>query len=46
VLVFYHGGAFVIESAFTPLYHALNGVAAKAHVVAVSVEYPLTLEHR
>lgn len=47
VLVFYHGGAFVIESAFTPLYHAyLNGVAAKARVVAVSVEYRLAPEHR
>ncbi|XP_066399559.1 probable carboxylesterase 13 isoform X2 [Miscanthus floridulus] len=47
VLVFYHGGAFVIESAFTPLYHAyLNGVAAKARVVAVSMEYRLAPEHR
>jgi acetyl esterase/lipase len=47
VLVFYHGGAFVIESAFTPLYHAyLNAVAAKAGVVAVSVEYRLAPEHR
>jgi acetyl esterase/lipase len=47
VLVFYHGGAFVIESAFTPLYHAyLNGVVAKARVVAVSVEYRLAPEHR
>jgi len=47
VLVFYHGGAFVIESAFTPLYHAyLNAVAAKARVVAVSVEYRLAPEHR
>jgi len=41
VLVFYHCGAFVIESAFTPLYHAyLNGV------VAVSMEYRLASEHR
>ncbi|KAJ1289987.1 hypothetical protein BS78_02G207200 [Paspalum vaginatum] len=47
VLVFFHGGAFVIESAFTPLYHAyLNAVAAKAGLVAVSVEYRLAPEHR
>jgi acetyl esterase/lipase len=47
VLVFFHGGAFVIESAFTPLYHDyLNAVAAKARVVAVSVEYRLAPEHR
>ena len=47
MLVFYHGGVFVIESAFTPLYHAyLNGVAAKARVVAVSMEYRLASEHR
>jgi acetyl esterase/lipase len=47
VLVFYHGGAFVIESAFTPLYHDyLNAVTAKARVVAVSVNYRLAPEHR
>ncbi|CAL5081810.1 unnamed protein product [Urochloa decumbens] len=47
VLVFYHGGAFVIESAFTPLYHAyLNAVSAKVRAVAVSVEYRLAPEHR
>ncbi|KAL6846287.1 hypothetical protein ACP4OV_023735 [Aristida adscensionis] len=47
VVVFFHGGAFVIESAFTPLYHDyLNAVAAKARVVAVSVEYRLAPEHR
>ncbi|KAL6656152.1 hypothetical protein ACP70R_006978 [Stipagrostis hirtigluma subsp. patula] len=47
ILVFFHGGAFVIESAFTPLYHDyLNAVAAKARVVAVSVEYRLAPEHR
>jgi acetyl esterase/lipase len=47
VLVFYHGGAFVIESAFTPLYHDyLNTVTAKARVVAVSVNYRLAPEHR
>ncbi|CAN6217954.1 unnamed protein product [Urochloa humidicola] len=47
VLVFYHGGAFVIESAFTPLYHAyLNAVISKARAVAVSVEYRLAPEHR
>ncbi|KQJ90539.1 probable carboxylesterase 2 [Brachypodium distachyon] len=46
VLVFYHGGAFVIESAFTPKYHVyLNSLVAKAGVVAVSVEYRLAPEH-
>ncbi|KAG8049957.1 hypothetical protein GUJ93_ZPchr0009g2157 [Zizania palustris] len=46
VLVFYHGGAFVIESAFTPKYHDyLNKVTAKARVLAVSVDYRLAPEH-
>ncbi|KAM0832388.1 hypothetical protein ACQ4PT_064935 [Festuca glaucescens] len=42
VLVFYHGGAFVIMSPFEPKYHAyLNALVAKARVVAVSVDYRL-----
>ncbi|EAZ45013.1 hypothetical protein OsJ_29652 [Oryza sativa Japonica Group] len=46
VLVFFHGGAFVIESAFTAKYHDyLNKVTAKARVVAVSVDYRLAPEH-
>ncbi|KAF8695151.1 hypothetical protein HU200_037762 [Digitaria exilis] len=46
VLVYFHGGAFVVESAFTPIYHAyLNTLAARAGVVAVSVNYRLAPEH-
>jgi acetyl esterase/lipase len=46
VLVYFHGGAFVVESAYNPIYHAyLNTLAAKAGVVAVSVEYRLAPEH-
>ncbi|TKW20309.1 hypothetical protein SEVIR_4G078000v4 [Setaria viridis] len=46
VLLYFHGGAFVIESAFSPLYHAfLNILVSKAGVVAVSVNYRLAPEH-
>ncbi|OQU76051.1 hypothetical protein SORBI_3010G083200 [Sorghum bicolor] len=46
VLLYFHGGAFVIESPFSPLYHAfLNILVAKAGVVAVSVDYRLAPEH-
>ncbi|CAM0951715.1 unnamed protein product [Alopecurus aequalis] len=46
VLVYFHGGAFVVESAFNPIYHAyLNTLAAKAGVVAVSVNYRLAPEN-
>ncbi|XP_051188122.1 probable carboxylesterase 2 [Lolium perenne] len=46
ILVYFHGGAFVVESAFNPIYHAyLNTLAAKAGVVAVSVDYRLAPEH-
>ncbi|CAM0951729.1 unnamed protein product [Alopecurus aequalis] len=46
VVVFYHGGAFVIMSPFEPKYHAyLNALVAKARVVAVSVDYRLAPEH-
>ncbi|GJN29303.1 hypothetical protein PR202_gb17520 [Eleusine coracana subsp. coracana] len=47
VLLYFHGGAFVIESPFSPLYHAfLNGLVAKVRaVVAVSVHYRLAPEH-
>lgn len=46
VLLYFHGGAFVVESAFTPIYHAyLNTLAAKAGVLAVSVNYRLAPEH-
>uniref|UniRef100_A0ACD5XVI1 Uncharacterized protein n=1 Tax=Avena sativa TaxID=4498 RepID=A0ACD5XVI1_AVESA len=46
VVVFYHGGAFVIMSPFEPKYHAyLNALVAKARVVAVSVDYRLAPEY-
>uniref|UniRef100_A0A0A9HM01 Alpha/beta hydrolase fold-3 domain-containing protein n=1 Tax=Arundo donax TaxID=35708 RepID=A0A0A9HM01_ARUDO len=46
VLVFFHGGAFLIESAVSPLYHGyVASLAAAAGVLAVSVEYRLAPEH-
>ncbi|KAG8368338.1 hypothetical protein BUALT_Bualt15G0035200 [Buddleja alternifolia] len=46
VLVYFHGGGFVIESAFSPLYHKhLNLFVDEANVVAVSVNYRLAPEH-
>ncbi|KAF0913917.1 hypothetical protein E2562_025332 [Oryza meyeriana var. granulata] len=46
VLVFFHGGAFVIESAVSTTYHNyVASLAAAAGVVAVSVEYRLAPEH-
>ncbi|KAL5982425.1 hypothetical protein ACLOJK_016496 [Asimina triloba] len=46
ILVYYHGGAFCIESAYSPTYHTfLNSLAAEANIVAVSVEYRLAPEH-
>ncbi|KAG2584509.1 probable carboxylesterase 12 [Panicum virgatum] len=47
LLVFYHGGAFVTESAFSPTYHRyLNALASRARVLAVSVDYRLAPERR
>ncbi|XP_037436324.1 probable carboxylesterase 2 [Triticum dicoccoides] len=46
VLLYFHGGAFVVESAFGPVYHNyLNALAARAGVIAVSVNYRLAPEH-
>ncbi|XP_047973136.1 probable carboxylesterase 2 [Salvia hispanica] len=45
LLVYYHGGGFVIGSTFSPLYHKhLNHLVAQANVVAVSVNYRLAPE--
>ncbi|XP_047983658.1 probable carboxylesterase 2 [Salvia hispanica] len=45
LLVYYHGGGFIIESAFSPFYHKhLNHLVAQANVVAVSVNYRLAPE--
>uniref|UniRef100_A0ACD5ZTG4 Uncharacterized protein n=1 Tax=Avena sativa TaxID=4498 RepID=A0ACD5ZTG4_AVESA len=47
LLVFYHGGAFVTESAFSPTYQRyLNALVSKAGVLAVSVDYHLSPERR
>ncbi|KAG2643836.1 hypothetical protein PVAP13_2KG350300 [Panicum virgatum] len=46
VLVFYHGGYFVVGSPSHPLFHRyVNSLAAAARVVAVSVRYRLAPEH-
>jgi acetyl esterase/lipase len=47
VLVYFHGGGFCIESAFSYDHQQfLNSLVAQAQVVAVSVEYRLAPEHR
>ncbi|KAF5198460.1 2-hydroxyisoflavanone dehydratase [Thalictrum thalictroides] len=46
LLIYFHGGGFFAESAFSPAYHHyLNSVVAEANVVAVSVEYRLAPEY-
>ncbi|XP_055815814.1 2-hydroxyisoflavanone dehydratase-like [Solanum dulcamara] len=46
LFVYFHGGAFVIESASSPTYHKhLSMVAAEAKVVIVSVNYRLAPEY-
>jgi acetyl esterase/lipase len=46
VFVFFHGGAFLIESAVSELYHCyVASLAAAAGVLAVSVDYSLAPEH-
>ncbi|XP_021911526.1 2-hydroxyisoflavanone dehydratase-like [Carica papaya] len=46
ILVYFHGGAFCIESAFSFLDHRyLNNMVSEAQVVGVSVEYRLAPEH-
>ncbi|KAL7246835.1 hypothetical protein ACSBR2_001863 [Camellia fascicularis] len=46
LLIYIHGGAFSIESAFSPLYHHyVTSLAAAAKVIAVSIEYRLAPEH-
>ncbi|CAI0557246.1 unnamed protein product [Linum tenue] len=40
LLIYYHGGGFVIETAFSPTYHNhLNALVDEANVIAVSVDY-------
>nr|BAJ85632.1 predicted protein [Hordeum vulgare subsp. vulgare]BAJ85791.1 predicted protein [Hordeum vulgare subsp. vulgare]BAK02190.1 predicted protein [Hordeum vulgare subsp. vulgare] len=46
LVVFYHGGGFVTESAFSPTYQRyLNALVSKAGAVVVSVDYHLSPEH-
>ncbi|OWM83741.1 probable carboxylesterase 12 [Punica granatum] len=46
VLVYFHGGGFVIETTESPTYHNyLSALAAEARVVVVSVEYRRAPEH-
>lgn len=46
ILIYYHGGAFCLESAFSFLHQRyLNIVASRSNVVVVSVEYRLAPEH-
>lgn len=46
IIIYIHGGAFAIESAFSPLYHPyVSSLAAEAKAIAVSIEYRLAPEH-
>ncbi|KAK8518822.1 hypothetical protein V6N13_017910 [Hibiscus sabdariffa] len=46
LLVYFHGGGFCVETAFSPTYHNyLNALVAEANIVAVSVDYRLAPEH-
>nr|GMD08726.1 2-hydroxyisoflavanone dehydratase-like [Ipomoea batatas] len=46
LLLYFHGGAFVVESAFSPTYmKPLNLLAAEANVLIVSVDFRLAPEH-
>lgn len=46
LLVYFHGGGFCIETAFSPVYHNyLNSLASKSNTVVVSVDYRRAPEH-
>ncbi|KAF6163945.1 hypothetical protein GIB67_011269 [Kingdonia uniflora] len=45
LLIYFHGGGFCIESAFSPTYHNyLNLMVSKANIVVMSVNYRLAPE--
>ncbi|KAF8020473.1 hypothetical protein BT93_G1015 [Corymbia citriodora subsp. variegata] len=40
ILVYFHGGGFIVETAWSPLYHNyLNALVAEANIIAVSVDF-------
>ncbi|KAH9758319.1 putative carboxylesterase 2 [Citrus sinensis] len=46
LVVYFHGGAFVIASSADPKYHtSLNNLVAEADIILVSVNYRLAPEH-
>ncbi|CAI0383019.1 unnamed protein product [Linum tenue] len=46
LLIYYHGGGFVIETAFSPTYHNhLNTLVEAVNMIAVSVDYRRAPEH-
>ncbi|KAI5661062.1 hypothetical protein M9H77_20385 [Catharanthus roseus] len=46
ILIYFHGGAFAIESAFSSQYHSyVSSVVVEAKILAVSVEYRLAPEN-
>ncbi|KAL4555753.1 hypothetical protein LXL04_038381 [Taraxacum kok-saghyz] len=46
LLIYIHGGGFIIESAVSPFYHNfLNLIAAESNVVIVSIDYRTAPEH-
>ncbi|KAM7517086.1 hypothetical protein LguiA_006669 [Lonicera macranthoides] len=46
LVVYFHGGAFCISSAFDPKYHhSLNKLVAESNIIIVSVNYRLAPEH-
>ncbi|EOA38307.1 hypothetical protein CARUB_v10009807mg [Capsella rubella] len=46
LVLYFHGGAFLIASASFPCYHtSVNKLVAEANVIAVSVSYRLAPEH-
>ncbi|KAL4564607.1 hypothetical protein LXL04_028673 [Taraxacum kok-saghyz] len=46
ILVYFHGGGFCIESAFSTFcHHYINNIASQSNAVVVSVDYRLAPEH-
>ncbi|KAI6677909.1 hypothetical protein NL676_038705 [Syzygium grande] len=46
VLVYFHGGGFIVETAWSPLYHNyLNALVAEANIIAISVDFRRAPEH-